>query len=215
MNQQFENYIETLNEGLRNLPVTEREAEIAELRQHLNALVQARAELGNTETNEDAVLAATKQFGEASVVRRRLVLAYHRRQLAKFRQGWIGAVISAVCAFYLVDGLSVALDFFIPWEAKDNLPFLLWCICGKMFLVCWLFGSLSARFSGSRCLPIIALWTAFSFCTKIAPQLPQLWLESMPLTIKIHTLAVDAMFVVLPLLSAFIALRQSTKFRKA
>lgn len=86
MNQRLENYIETINEGLRTLPITEREAEIAEIRQHLNALVQAQEELGNTDTEEDAVLGAMAQFGQGSVVQRRLVLAYRRRQLAKFRQ---------------------------------------------------------------------------------------------------------------------------------
>ena len=212
MQKPLEQYLETVRAGLKQLPSEEREKEITELRQHLDALVLAGCESGETETV--AIAQAVAQFGQASTVRRRLLVAYRRRRLAAFRQSWLGAFLLTVCVYYLGIFFGVLLDYFVPWETQGDLTFLLWCIGGKMLLVCWLCGWLSSRLCGWRCLPLIASWTAISFFTKIAPQLPQLWLEETPLAIRIHTLVVDATFVVVPLLSAFIAQRPSNNFRK-
>lgn len=217
MNQRLENYIETINDGLRKLPSTEREAEIAELRQHLNALVLTQTELGNTDTEEDAVRGAMMQFGQASVVQRRLVLAYRRRQLAKFRQTWIGAVLCTIFAAFL--GVIVSsctlfpLGRYIVGEniTTENLTVFIASFCVALFVECWFIGWFSSRLSSWRCLPVIASWMVFFYCVYVAPQLRH---EDMPYVVWIQTVVTSVIIMATPLLSAFLALKRQSVLRR-
>jgi uncharacterized membrane protein len=208
MNQRLENYLEIVNEGLRKLPTAEREAEIAELEQHLRALVQAREELGQSE--ESALTEAIQQFGQASDVRRRLVAAYRRRRLARFRQTWLGAVLCTFFATCVAAFVSTStLSPLYHWVSGDNNTLFLWSLYVQLFIQGYMMGWLSYRLSGWKCLPVMAVWAVWFYSVYIAPQLRH---EDMPYAIWVQTVVSTTIIIGTPLVSASIALGKSKKF---
>lgn len=211
MQEPLEKYIETVRVGLKQLPADEREKEITELRQHLYALAEAGSELGDTE--EAAITAAIEQFGQASTVRRRLLVTYRRRRLAAFQRSWIGAVVCTFFAWILGSVISSYTLFPLhSWISVENLTVSLWSLYAALLLECWFIGWLSIRLSGWRCLPVLVSGSAFFYCVYVAPQFRH---EDMPYAIWIQTITSSTIIMAAPLLSAIISLRRSLSFRKA
>lgn len=214
MNKRLERYAETVNAGLKRLPTDEREKEIAELKQHLEALTQARTELGDSE--ETAIEGAIQQFGHAPTIQRRLVAAYWRRRLALFYRSWPGAVVCTYCTVYLVYAfVPILLDQLIPYNVhnpNNNPTVLLWYSYTTLFFQCWLVGGLSCRLSGRRCLPVLAAIVMWCNLHCILPQImrgPYSY-EDWRLLLMCASSSLT-----LPFLASYVSLRRSPAFRKA
>ncbi len=76
MHSQLETYIQQVETGLEALPPEFRECEVEEIRQHIEAMVATRIELGQSETA--AVAETLAQFGKGRKVSAGLVRAYER-----------------------------------------------------------------------------------------------------------------------------------------
>lgn len=89
VNRLLEEYVEEVCAGLRPLPTARREQEIAEIRQHLEAAVEAGRQEG---MGEDAAVAeALRRFGDSRTVRSGLLRAWRREQPA-----WLASPLGAV-----------------------------------------------------------------------------------------------------------------------
>ena len=180
MNKRLEQYVEMVDAGLKRLPTDEREKEITELRQHLEALMLAHEELG--ETTETATDSALKQLGDARVIHEELLKTHRRakfyglmnrplsefwpidrRQLAAFCRSWPGAVVCTLFSVYSVyTFVPIVLALvYNPYNPSNTPAGLLWSSYAMLLLQCCLLGWLAARLSGRRCLPVLAaivLW---------------------------------------------------------
>lgn len=78
MHSQLDIYLKRLEVELRALPGEQRSSELAEMRQHLDSMIQAYRELGYTEA--DSVKYAIQQFGNSRQVGRKLVKATTTRR---------------------------------------------------------------------------------------------------------------------------------------
>jgi hypothetical protein len=215
MNEPLDEYLESVRKGLRMLPLAEQETEIAELRQHLEAFTRAREEPGG---RAEGMAAAIEQFGEASTVRRRLVAAYRRRQIAQFRQTWPGAVLSTFFSAALGATVSSYTVFplgrYIVGEniTAENLTIFIASFCAALFLECSFIGWLSSRLSSWRCLPVLALYAVFFYCVYVAPQLQH---GEMPYVMWLQTVITATIIMATPLLSAVIELKRQAALRRA
>ncbi|MES2462428.1 MAG: hypothetical protein V4671_17740 [Armatimonadota bacterium] len=215
MHEPLDQYLATVRKGLRTLPPAEQESEIAELRQHLEMLSLVHEEL---EDSKNRVAAAIEQFGQASMVRRRLVAAYRRRRLARFRHTWFGAVLCTVFSAAL--GATVSSYILFPFGRSlvgeninaESLSLFIVSFCVALFLECWFIGWLSSRLSGWRCLPVIAIWIVFFYCIYAAPQFRH---EDMPYAIWMQTVITTTIIMATPLLSAFVGLKRQLVLRRA
>jgi hypothetical protein len=79
MQSPLEEYLNQIAGHLRLLPSGRREEELREIRQHLEALVQAYQELGSSES--DAITAALTQFGSSRENARGLEWAWQRERV--------------------------------------------------------------------------------------------------------------------------------------
>jgi len=93
MNNRLEQYVEEVGHNLRSLPEERRQEEIAEIRSHLDARVEAEMELGKTQ--DEAVAEALHQFGSSRKVGSGLRRAW-RRRTESHQAALVGAVISTV-----------------------------------------------------------------------------------------------------------------------
>lgn len=73
----LDQYLSQVDRALRSIPASERRLEIQEIRIHLQQMVAANLEHG--ESPEDAELSATRRFGSAQMVGRTLVNSWYRR----------------------------------------------------------------------------------------------------------------------------------------
>jgi len=73
MHKRLEQYLTEMEASLRALPAEERESDIAEMRQHIQSMVDACRELDLTE--EQAIDCALKQFGPSRAVGHKLAIA--------------------------------------------------------------------------------------------------------------------------------------------
>jgi hypothetical protein len=209
MQKHLEHYLDTVNKGLELVPASEREKEIAELRQHLDALAQAHWELGESE--ENAAVHATQQFGPATTVYRRLVAAYWRRRLSAFRQSWIGAIVCTILAVYSVYAyVPIVVQWLISYNPSYDTTFSTWYSYTLLFLACCFAGWLPSRLSGRRSLPVLAAIVIWFNLHYIFPQIvrgPRSY-EDWRLLIVIASGS-----LVLPLMTAYLSLHQSKSFR--
>lgn len=146
MNQQFEYYTEQVRSTLDALPIDERNKEITELRQHLEALMEANRELGDTE--EVAAENALRQIGEAKRLSQSLVNAW-RRGNRPFFGTFLASLFTAILSAFLLAGLmwfvGMAINYaYLPFNGQA------WVTLGIMTLLAsslsgWLTGIVTPK----------------------------------------------------------------------
>lgn len=161
MNKRLDKYLQNLDHELRLLPEDRREEELREIRQHLEAIVARLMDGGISE--EEAVEAATAQFGEARAVGHDLV------KVVPMTESPVRLLAASLCAVTCYLSLSVLC---LLLSIRPTL--LIGLICIPMFFAtpwiaatvfrCFAPSSLRARsgiafwlFSGATCLLIAAL----------------------------------------------------------
>ncbi len=95
MHSQFENYLNELAEKLSPLPISRRNEEIREMRQHLlNALI-VNQEMGLSD--DEAAVSALEQFGSPEDLAHSLVQVWHRGARRQRRDLLTAAVCALAC----------------------------------------------------------------------------------------------------------------------
>lgn len=105
MHARLERYLKEMEIGLRSLPVEQRESEMAEIRQHLAAMVDAATEVGFSE--DEAVARALERFGKPREVGRQLARAHRRFDAARVGRGLCYAGWTAFLVSMFLPALSV------------------------------------------------------------------------------------------------------------
>ncbi len=96
MHARLEQYLVEAEAGLKSLTPAEQRAELAELRSHLAALMEAEQELGATP--EEAAINTLKQFGSAREVTDKIVQV-HQTPGQQFRRALVVSVLGAVLSY--------------------------------------------------------------------------------------------------------------------
>ncbi|MGC4047508.1 MAG: permease prefix domain 1-containing protein [Armatimonas sp.] len=125
----LENYVEELRHELKDLPVTQRAEQLAEVRTHLNALIEANRELGLTE--EEAEAAAIAQLG----VPRQTTRTERRTFWGAWSQGPFFAAhvfLTIGCLIFML-GMAGMQRPSTPQSMLTHIPFIL-----PLFLLGWL-----------------------------------------------------------------------------
>lgn len=139
-NPRLDQYIETIHARLKSLPAAQRDEEVREIRQHLDALVAGHRAAGLGE--DEAVHVAIRQFGHAEQVGRELHQTWQPQRLR--------ALVPALLIYLLSVGLI--LVFFVtandkvtdfPYDLADKI--VLACILPAGILVHTLLSHLRAR----------------------------------------------------------------------
>ncbi len=99
MHSPLEQYLEEVHSHLRVLPDLQRMEEVEEIRQHVEALVAARQELGHSE--EEAIAQTLMQFCRARTIGGQLTKAYKRR----FPSARRSLALASMCALINFLGL--------------------------------------------------------------------------------------------------------------
>lgn len=110
MHARLEQYLVEAEAGLKSLTPAEQRAELAELRSHLGALMEAEQELGATP--EEAAINTLKQFGSAREVTDKIVQV-HQTPGQQFRGALIVSVLGAL--------LSYAAGQILTWSQVHEL----------------------------------------------------------------------------------------------
>lgn len=96
-NPRIERYIATLGARLRSLSSAQRDEELSEVRQHLDALVAGHRARGLSE--EEAVEAALHQFGHAEQIGQQLHRAWAQRRVPRLWPALVGYVVLVALIF--------------------------------------------------------------------------------------------------------------------
>lgn len=113
MHQRLEQYLNELAVRLNSLPAYQRDEELAEVRAHLEAMIAANQELGDTE--EEAVHAALRQFDASRKLGQGLARTWRRGQRRTWRETLSGAAICAAGCYWGIS--SVITLVFYPMVA--------------------------------------------------------------------------------------------------
>jgi len=115
-NSQLEHYLKTIESRLQNLPPAQRQEELLEIRQHLEALVAGHHLAGLSEA--EAVVAAIRQFGHAEQVGQELSKATQQKRIRSF---WLIVIYVVTVAVNLA--IFIVNDNPDTWFAKLVLAF--------------------------------------------------------------------------------------------
>lgn len=114
-NRRLDDYITTLGRRLQGLPQTQREEELHEVRQHLEALVAGHVLRGMSEA--DAVDAALRQFGRAEQIGKDLAAAQQpSRPLWHYLLMYAGCVL--VIFLFFATANDKPTDFPYGWAEQ-------------------------------------------------------------------------------------------------
>lgn len=111
--RRLDHYITTLGSRLQGLPQTQREEELREVRQHLEALVAGHTMRGMSEA--EAVTAALRQFGHAEQIGKELAAAQRPNQPALWRYLLMYACCVLVSFIFFVTANDKPTDFPYGW----------------------------------------------------------------------------------------------------
>jgi len=103
VNRLLEEYVAEVRAGMKGIPAERADEEVAELRQHLAAAVEAETLAGKSE--EEATLEAVRRFGSARTVGRGLLRAW-RRGNPSWLASPLGAVFVALGTHFVLGRLS-------------------------------------------------------------------------------------------------------------
>ena len=159
MHKELESYLEQVKAQLKPLPAEKQDEELQEVHHHLQALVASRIEHGDSE--DEAVAAAIRQFGNAKQVGRSLRQAWNGRPEKPFRVALAGAcvLVSNAVLFYLGLMAWVFSDIYIlkntVWRGPDVPPNSLhplaqgalngWVFFATPFIAGWIGGLLAPK----------------------------------------------------------------------
>jgi hypothetical protein len=121
-NTPLDRYIETIAARLKTLPAAQRDEEMREIRQHLDALVAGHRAAGLSE--DEAVKVAIRQFGHAEQVGRELQQSQQPQRLR--------ALLPALLIYLISVGLILA--FFV--SANDKPTDFPYDLADKIVLAC-------------------------------------------------------------------------------
>lgn len=117
LNSRLEQYLSSLETRLKNLPADRRTEEVAEICQHLDALVAGHLAQGKTEP--EAVDAALRQFGRAEEIGGELKGAWAKRDATGSRN--IGLMLTV----YLVSVAAIFAFFATANDKPTDFPYAL------------------------------------------------------------------------------------------
>ncbi len=146
MHSPLEPYLQTVEQNLHFLPPDERQQELAEIRLHLESLLEANRELCNTE--EEAVAQTLAQFGRAQTLGKDLTYVHQSEGKPKLR------MLAGAIAFSYVGGtllnhlLYPLLNFAVPFTGHSTpLWITAWIATSLMSTLCvgWLTGVVTPR----------------------------------------------------------------------
>jgi hypothetical protein len=104
-NQQLDRYIKTVSARLKTLTPAQRDEELREIRQHLEALIAGYLAQGRSE--DTATSEAIRQFGRAEQIGRELGSAWAQRQI---RRLWPYAVAYVATALFIFGFYALTND---------------------------------------------------------------------------------------------------------
>jgi hypothetical protein len=140
---------------LRSLPPTDRAAELLEVRQHLEALAQARQEAGVSE--EDAWCEALSQFGDAATVGNDLCHAWRKRNRAGERRLFVGATASVLVGIF-----GIGLLQWAALRVLNGTSAVTWAIAGVNLV-----GPLVVGFMTGALVPRKAIQAVLTWCVVV------------------------------------------------
>jgi uncharacterized membrane protein len=108
---QLEQYLETIEARLKNLPAPQRQEEILEIRQHLEALVAGHYLAGLSQ--DEAVATAIRQFGHAEQIGQALNQVSRQQRIRSF---WLLVIYCLTVAINLA--IFIVNDNPDSWFAK-------------------------------------------------------------------------------------------------
>lgn len=111
--RRLEHYITTLGKRLQSLPQSQREEDLREVRQHLEALVAGHVMRGMSEA--DAVAAALRQFGRAEQIGKELAAAQQPNRAGLWRPLLMYACCVLVIFIFFVTANDKPTDFPYGW----------------------------------------------------------------------------------------------------
>jgi len=128
-NPRLERYLSTIASRLRTVPAEQRDEQVEEMRQHLEALVAGHVALGCGE--DDAVEAAIRQFGRAEQVGRGLNRTWQPSQPWSL---WAPALIYLVSVLLIFGFFATANDkpTDFPHELGDQILMAIVLPCGVL-----------------------------------------------------------------------------------
>lgn len=138
-NPRLEQYVETIRLRLKSLPAQQRDEEVREIRQHLDALVAAQTAAGLSE--DQAVDVAIRQFGHAAEIGNDLRQSQPQRLRGMMPVVAIYAVSVVLILVFFVTANDKPTDF--PYDMADKL--VLACILPAGILVHTALAHLRAR----------------------------------------------------------------------
>lgn len=103
MHSLLENYLAQVEQQLNLLPVTRRNEELREMRQHLQDAAALNRERGQTE--DEAVQAALEQFGTPETLSKKIIWAWRRGDQPENRRSFWGAAICTTVLSFLGAGM--------------------------------------------------------------------------------------------------------------
>jgi hypothetical protein len=142
MHSRLEQYLQSVEQKLHGLPAEERHNELSEIRLHLESLVEANKELGNTE--EEAVTWTLAQFGRADALGKDLKNVH--RWSGDTRHGTLAGAIALNYFGGAVASRLMSWLVLLTLTPDGHLA-VLWLIRGLLITVCfgWITGALLPR----------------------------------------------------------------------
>lgn len=128
-NPRLDQYLATITARMKTVPAEQRDQEVEEMRQHLEALVAGHSALGRSE--DAAVEAAIRQFGRAEQVGRGLERTWQR---SRPRSLWAPALIYLVSALLIFGFFATANDkpTDFPYDLGDQILLAIILPCGVL-----------------------------------------------------------------------------------
>lgn len=146
MHSQLEQYLQTVEQNLGTLPAEERHNELCEIRQHMEALLEANRELCDTE--EEAVAQTLAQFGRAQALGKNLNRVHQSKGRSR-----LDTVLGAMGLAYVSGSVASMITgqiFMAIWGTShkmSNEVGFIWLVCDilRTFWLGTLIGAVAPR----------------------------------------------------------------------
>ena len=164
MNSQLEQYLEEVETRLHELPMQQRQEEVAEIRLHIGTMIEAHKELGCTE--EEAVRQALAQFGKAQVLSQGLSYAFHRGSNSLQGNLLTATVVASIACLIMSQLRFCVTSTFIPTFVSGSQMNVVtgWWV-GTLFIFPLLQGWLTAMAAPRKAVQGVALASVLSLGT--------------------------------------------------
>lgn len=115
----LQTYLKELEKPMHSLGETERQEWRAEAQEHLESLITAYEELG--ETREEAIRSAMARFGEPKTIGFRMRMAELKKTARLNPESQVTKYVLSCCALFFIPALLSFLTFVILYNYTDNL----------------------------------------------------------------------------------------------